>query len=135
MPQAASEIPASTSPGPTKEQAVIEAYASQAAGHQDGVAQSNARPDRENRGLDGVGVATTNDFGAKSSRPPSLLSSLVTWPGARLATGPPATTLTGLDSHQLDSFEGFHQLMSDPPSRAFPTAIARELFGQPCPRQ
>jgi len=32
--------------------------------------------------------------------------------------------LTGLDFHQLDSFEGFHQLISDPPSRAFPSAIA-----------
>jgi hypothetical protein len=44
----------------------------------------------------------------------SLLPTLrpqVTRPGARLATGLSATALTGLDFHQLDSFEGFHQLM------------------------
>ena len=32
--------------------------------------------------------------------------------------------LTGLDFHQLDSFEGFHQLISDPPFPRFPSAIA-----------
>ena len=32
--------------------------------------------------------------------------------------------LTALDSHQLDSFEGFHQLISDPPFPRFPSAIA-----------
>jgi len=31
--------------------------------------------------------------------------------------------LTGLDFHQLDSFEGFHQLISDPP---FPRFSQRE---------
>lgn len=55
--------------------------------------------------------ATMNDFGAESSRPTPLLSTLqpppVTRREARLATGLPATALTGLDFHQLDSFERF----------------------------
>src|SRR5215470_13136385 len=34
---------------------------------------------------------------------------------ATLATGLPATALTGLDFHQLDFFEWFHRLISDPP--------------------
>jgi len=59
--------------------------------------------------------ATTNDFGAESARPTSLLSTLrppsVTRREARLATGLPATALTGLDLHQLDSYERFHQLI------------------------
>jgi len=63
--------------------------------------------------------ATMNDFGAESSRPTSLLSTLqppsVTRREARLATGPPATALAGLDLHQLDSFERFHLLISNPP--------------------
>lgn len=61
--------------------------------------------------------ATTNDFGAESARPTSLLSTLqppsVTRREARLATGLPATALTGLDLHQLDSYERFHQLISE----------------------
>jgi hypothetical protein len=52
--------------------------------------------------------ATTNDFGAESSRPASSLSTLLSLPvarcEARLATGLSATTLTGLDLHQLDSY-------------------------------
>ncbi len=56
-------------------------------------------------------AATICDFGAESSRPASSLPTLqprpVTRPEARLATGLPATALTGLDSHQLDSFERF----------------------------
>lgn len=59
--------------------------------------------------------ATTNDFGAESSRPTVSLSTLqpssVTRREARLATGLPATALAGLDLHQLDSFERFHQLI------------------------
>ena len=55
--------------------------------------------------------ATTNDFGAESSRPTPLLPTLqprpVTQPEARLATGLPATALAGLDFHQLDSVERF----------------------------
>jgi hypothetical protein len=39
--------------------------------------------------------------------------------GARLATGLPATALTGLDLHQLDSIERFHVLIVVPLSRAF----------------
>ena len=64
--------------------------------------------------------ATTNDFGAESARPTLLLSTLrppsVTRREARLTTGLPATALTGLDLHQLDSFERFHQLILNPPS-------------------
>ena len=52
--------------------------------------------------------ATMIDFGAESSRPATLLSTLqppsVTRREARLATGLPATALAGLDLHQLDSF-------------------------------
>ena len=49
--------------------------------------------------------ATMIDFGAESSRPAISLSTLqpppVTRREARLASGLPATTLTGLDLHQL----------------------------------
>ena len=38
---------------------------------------------------------------------------------ATLATGLPATALTGLDFHQLDFFEWFHRLISDPPLPRF----------------
>ncbi len=71
--------------------------------------------------------ATTSDFGAESTRPTSLLSTLqppsVTRREARLATGPPATALTGLDLHQLDSVERFHQLILNPP---FPSLAWRD---------
>ncbi len=71
--------------------------------------------------------ATTNDFGAESSRPTSLLSTLqpppVTRREARLATGLPATALTGLDFHQLDSYERFHQLILNSP---FPSLAWRD---------
>jgi hypothetical protein len=71
--------------------------------------------------------ATTNDFGAESSRPALLLSTLqpppVTRREARLATGLSATTLTGLDLHQLDSYERFHQLILNPP---FPSLAWRD---------
>jgi len=53
--------------------------------------------------------ATIYDFGAESSRPAFLLSTLqppsVTRREARLAIGPPATALAELDLHQLDSYE------------------------------
>src|SRR6266704_2277373 len=39
-----------------------EAYASQAAGHQDRVAQDNARPHRENRRLDETAAATASEL-------------------------------------------------------------------------
>jgi hypothetical protein len=67
-------------------------------------------------------AASVAALGAEPSRPATLLSTLrppITRPGARLATGPPAMALTGLDFHQLDSFEGFHQLISDPPFPRF----------------
>ena len=71
--------------------------------------------------------ATTNDFGAESARPTSLLSTLqppsVTRREARLATGLPATALAGLDLHQLDSYERFHQLILNPP---FPSLAWRD---------
>jgi len=61
--------------------------------------------------------ATINDFGAESSRPSFSLSTLqppsVTRREARLATGLPAAALAGLDLHQLDSYERFHQLISE----------------------
>ena len=39
--------------------------------------------------------------------------------GARLATGLPATALTGLDFRQLDSIQGFHVLICAPPLPRF----------------
>ncbi len=38
---------------------------------------------------------------------------------ATLATGLPATALTGLDFHQLDSYKEFHCLITDSPSPRF----------------
>jgi hypothetical protein len=71
--------------------------------------------------------ATTNDFGAESSQPAFLLSTLrppsVTRREARLAIGPPATALAELDLHQLDSFERFHQLILNSP---FPSLAWRD---------
>ena len=59
--------------------------------------------------------ATMADFGAESARPAPLrvYASPRRSPGAgaRLATGLPATALTGLDLHQLDSIQRFHVLM------------------------
>ena len=43
---------------------------------------------------------------------------------ATLATGLPATALTGLDLHQLDSNKRFHQLILVPPLPRFPSAIS-----------
>jgi len=79
--------------------------------------------------------ATTNDFGAESSRPTSLLSTLrppsVTRREARLATGLPATALTGLDFHQLDSFERFHQLILNPPFPSLAWRDSLDFHGKP----
>jgi hypothetical protein len=89
-------------------------------------------PNKEGANGVGVGVATTNDFAAESSRPGSLLSTLrplVAPPGARLASGLPAAALTGLDFHQLDSFEGFHQLISDPPFPRFSQRDSPDFHG------
>src|SRR5262249_37546100 len=67
------------------------------------------------------------DFGAESSRPTLLLSTLLSPPvtrrKARLATGLPATALAGLDFHQLDSFERFHPLTKIPLPQAWLGAI------------
>ena len=72
--------------------------------------------------------ATITDFEAESSRPTLLLSTLqppsVTRREARLATGLPATALAGLDFHQLDSFERFHQLILNSP---FPCLAWRDV--------
>src|ERR1019366_3496777 len=60
--------------------------------------------------------ATIDDFGAQSSRPASSLCTLRTRQSpsgmATLATGPPATALTGLALHQLDLIKGFHCLIN-----------------------
>ena len=68
------------------------------------------------RSPDGVGSHKITDFGAESSRPISLLSTLRPHQspnaGARLATSLPATALTGLDFHQLDFVKEFHHVMS-----------------------
>ena len=50
---------------------------------------------------------------------------------ATLATGLPATALTGLDFHQLDSDKRFHQLILVPPFLRFPSATDASLLGQP----
>ena len=79
--------------------------------------------------------ATTNDFGAESSRPTSLLSTLqppsVARREARLATGLPATALAGLDLHQLDSVERFHQLILNPPFPSLAWRDSLDFHGQP----
>jgi hypothetical protein len=38
--------------------------------------------------------------------------------------------LTGLDFHQLDSFEGFHQLISDPPFPRFSQRDSPDFHGK-----
>jgi len=43
---------------------------------------------------------------------------------ATLATGLPATALTGLDLHQLDSNRRFRHLIRVPPPPRFPSAIS-----------
>ena len=78
--------------------------------------------------------ATTNDFGAESSRPVFLLSTLqppsVTRREARLTTGLSATTLTGLDLHQLDSYERFQQLILHPPSPSLAWRDSLDFHGK-----
>ena len=67
--------------------------------------------------------ATLADFGAESARPALLCvyASPRQSPGAgaRLTTGLPATALTGLDLHQLDSSQRFHVLINVPPLLRF----------------
>jgi hypothetical protein len=80
-------------------------------------------------------IATIKDFGAGSSRPTSLLSTLqpppVTQREARLATGLPATALTGLDFHQLDSYERFHQLILNSPFPSLAWRDVPDFFSRP----
>ena len=75
------------------------------------------------RGLNDVGIRNVADFGAESARPAPLCvyASPRRSPGAgaRLTTGLPATALTGLDLHQLDSNQRFHVLMDVPPLLRF----------------
>jgi len=73
-------------------------------------------------------AATVNDFGAAPSRPASSRPTLHPRPvarrEARLASGLPATALTGLDLHQLDPIERFPSAHLDfPLSQAWPGAI------------
>src|SRR2546422_11305649 len=48
---------------------------------------------------------------------------------ARLATGPPAAALAGLDFHQLDSFERFHPLTWNPPLPSFAWRDEKLILG------
>src|SRR4030095_6529550 len=50
---------------------------------------------------------------------------------ATLATGLPATALTGLDLHQLDSIERFHYLSIDSPLPRLPSATI-QAFASRC---
>src|SRR5215831_16613082 len=50
-----------------------EAYASQAAGYQDGVAKNNTRPHRENRGLDETDAARAPELLCGLRQPPELV--------------------------------------------------------------
>jgi hypothetical protein len=52
---------------------------------------------------------------------------------ATLATGLPATALTGLDLHQLDSNKRFHQLILVPPLPRFPSAISHFVTSMTAP--
>ena len=83
---------------------------------------------RPSVGLTTSASATILDFGAESARPAPLrvYASPRRSPGAgaRLTTGLPATALTGLDLHQLDSIQRFHVLMNVPPLPRFRGAIA-----------
>ena len=74
--------------------------------------RSNGCPDAALHLVNGVGIATMDDFGAEfitacflavyASHPP------VAQREATLATDLPATALTGLDLHQLDFIERCH---------------------------
>jgi len=72
--------------------------------------------------------ATWKDFGAEihAARSLAVYASPRQLPGAgaRLATGLPATALTGLDLHQLDSVKRFHGLITAPPLPRLRGAIA-----------
>ena len=72
----------------------------------------NGRPDTAFRHNNGVGFRNKVDFGAQSSRPASSLCTLRTRRSpdgmATLATGLPATALTGPDLHRLDPNKEFH---------------------------
>jgi len=52
---------------------------------------------------------------------------------ATLATGLPATALTGLDLHQLDSNKRFHQLILVPPLPRFPSATSHFVTSTTAP--
>ena len=52
---------------------------------------------------------------------------------ATLATGLPATALTGLNLHQLDSNKRFRQLILVPPLPRFPSAISHFVTSMTAP--
>jgi len=52
---------------------------------------------------------------------------------ATLATGLPATALTGLDLHQLDSNKRFRHLIMVPPLPRFPSAISHFVTSMTAP--
>ena len=75
--------------------------------------------------------ATMIDFGAESSRPATLLSTLqppsVTRREARLATGLPATALAGLDFHQLASYWRVSSAHLESPLPKLSLALCQEI--------
>jgi hypothetical protein len=80
----------------------------------------NGCPDSAFHHFKNLGIRNVINFGAESSKPTFSLSTLlpqaVARRAARLATGPPATALTGLDLHQLDSFRKVSSAHMDSPS-------------------
>jgi len=81
--------------------------------------------------MNGVGIATRDDFGAESSRPASLLCTLRTHqsPGEWQHSLPACSlALTGRDFHPLDSIEWFHLFISASPLLSFPSATLPVSF-------
>ena len=82
--------------------------------------QLRSYPDAAFRSPNGVGITTSTDFGAESSRPASLLCTLRTHqsPGEWQHSLPACSlALAGRDLHPLDFFKWFPHL------HAFPSAI------------
>ena len=89
--------------------------------------------------MNGVGIATRDDFGAEPSRPASLLCTLRTHqsPGEWQHSLPACSlALTGRDFHPLDSIEWFHLFISRfPPPKLPQRDIAGLLFFVPRARR
>ena len=83
------------------------------------------------RRLNDVGIRNESRFRSciRAARSLAIYASPRQSPGAgaRLATGLPATALTGLDLHQLDSTQRFHVLIDVPPLLRFRGAMRRSL--------